>query len=101
MLPRIVAGVLGLAAFTWAWFGIAGRATWWQGWAFLLTFIIYVSMLVRRLSKLDPELVREFFLDIDDHLCLFQTSAKAFVLSLQPSHLFDGWILGLTPALLG
>lgn len=21
------------------WFGIAGRVTWWQGWAFLLTFV--------------------------------------------------------------
>jgi protein-S-isoprenylcysteine O-methyltransferase Ste14 len=59
VLPRTVAGVLGLAAFAWAWFGIAGRATWWRGWAFLLTFIIYVSVLMWRVSKLDPELVRE------------------------------------------
>ena len=51
--------VLGLAAFALAWFGIAGRVTWWQGWAFLFTFITYVGILLWRLSKLDPELVRE------------------------------------------
>jgi protein-S-isoprenylcysteine O-methyltransferase Ste14 len=59
ILSRIVTGTLGLALFTPAWFGIAGRLNWWQGWAFLLTFIIYVSILVWRLSKLDPALVRE------------------------------------------
>jgi protein-S-isoprenylcysteine O-methyltransferase Ste14 len=59
ILSRIVTGTLGLAVFTLAWFGIAGRVNWWQGWAFLLTFIIYVSILVRRLLKLDPALVRE------------------------------------------
>lgn len=56
---RIVTGTLGLAVFAGAWFGIAGRVTWWQGWAFLLTFIVYSTTLVWRLSKLDPELVRE------------------------------------------
>jgi len=56
---RIVTGIFGLAVFTGAWFGIAGRVTWWQGWAFLLTFIIYVSILVWRLIKVNPELVRE------------------------------------------
>jgi protein-S-isoprenylcysteine O-methyltransferase Ste14 len=59
LLPRIMTGILGLAVFTAAWFGIAGRVTWWQGWAFLLTFIVYVSILVWRLSKLNPDLVRE------------------------------------------
>ncbi|MFZ2096748.1 MAG: isoprenylcysteine carboxylmethyltransferase family protein, partial [Anaerolineales bacterium] len=59
ILSRIVTGILGLAVFTLAWFGIAGRVTWWQGWAFLLIFIIYVSILGWRLSKLNPELVRE------------------------------------------
>jgi len=59
ILSRIVTGVLVLAVFTWTWFGIAGRVTWWQGWAFLLTFIVYVSILVWRLSKLNPELLRE------------------------------------------
>jgi protein-S-isoprenylcysteine O-methyltransferase Ste14 len=59
MLSRVVSGILGLAVFALAWFGIAGRVNWWQGWVFLLAFIIYVSILVWRLSKVDPELVRE------------------------------------------
>ena len=59
ILPRIMTGILGLAVFTGIWFGIAGRVTWRQGWALLLTFIIYVSILVWRLSKLNPDLVRE------------------------------------------
>jgi protein-S-isoprenylcysteine O-methyltransferase Ste14 len=56
--PRIVNGILGLILFTLLWFGIAGRVTWWQGWAFLFTFITYVSILVWRLLKVNPELVR-------------------------------------------
>jgi len=52
-------GILGLVIFTGTWFGIAGRVTWWQGWAFLLTFIGYTSILMWKLSKSDPELVRE------------------------------------------
>ena len=59
IFPRIITGILGLAVFAGAWFGIAGRVTWWQGWTFLLTFIVYVSILVWRLSKLNPDLVRE------------------------------------------
>jgi protein-S-isoprenylcysteine O-methyltransferase Ste14 len=59
ILPRMVTGILGLVVFTGVWFGIAGRVTWWQGWAFLLTFIVYVSVLVWRLSKVDHDLVRE------------------------------------------
>lgn len=59
MPSRILSGVLGLAIFALAWFGIAGRVNWWQGWAFLLAFIIYVSILVWRLSKVNPELVQE------------------------------------------
>ena len=56
---RMVTGILGLALFISAWFTVAGRVTWWQGWAFILTFIIYVSILVWRLSKVDPELMQE------------------------------------------
>ena len=59
ILPRIVTMIFGLVVYTCAWFCIAGRLTWWQGWAFLLTFIIYSSTLVWRLSKLNPELLRE------------------------------------------
>ena len=65
ILSRSVTGILGLAVFAMLWFGVAGRVTWWQGWAFLLTFIIYVSILVWRLSKVNPELVRERNLPAD------------------------------------
>lgn len=57
--PRIVTGISGLLVFALLWFGLAGRLTWWQGWAFLLAFIAYVSILMLRLSKLNPELLRE------------------------------------------
>ncbi|MEN8173968.1 MAG: isoprenylcysteine carboxylmethyltransferase family protein, partial [Chloroflexota bacterium] len=50
---------LGLVVFALIWFGVAGRVTWWQGWLFLLFFILYSGILVWRLSKVDPELVRE------------------------------------------
>jgi len=56
---RTVVGILGLAVFALCWFGIAGRLTWWQGWVFLLAFTGYVSILVWRLSRLNPNLVRE------------------------------------------
>jgi protein-S-isoprenylcysteine O-methyltransferase Ste14 len=59
ILPRIVTGIAALVSFAALWFGIAGRLTWWQGWTFLLTFIAYVSILVWRLTRLNPELVRE------------------------------------------
>jgi protein-S-isoprenylcysteine O-methyltransferase Ste14 len=59
MLSRTVTAILGLVLFTALWFGIAGRLTWWQGWAFILTFIAYVGVLFWRLSTLDPDLVRE------------------------------------------
>jgi protein-S-isoprenylcysteine O-methyltransferase Ste14 len=58
-LSRIVTGILGLVVFAAAWFGIAGRLTWWQGWAFLIAFVAYVLVLVGRLAKLNPDLVRE------------------------------------------
>lgn len=59
MHSRIVTGTVGVVSFALLWFWIAGRLTWWQGWAFLLTFITYVSILVWRLSKVNPELVQE------------------------------------------
>jgi protein-S-isoprenylcysteine O-methyltransferase Ste14 len=58
-ISQIVSSILGLVIFSIVWFGIAGRITWWQGWAFLLTFLVFVSILVWRLSKLNPDLVRE------------------------------------------
>jgi protein-S-isoprenylcysteine O-methyltransferase Ste14 len=59
LLPRIVTGVLILVIFASLWFGVAGRLTWWQGWAFLLAATAYVTFLAWRLSKLNPELIRE------------------------------------------
>jgi protein-S-isoprenylcysteine O-methyltransferase Ste14 len=58
-ISQILFSILGLVGFSAVWFGIAGRITWWQGWAFLLTFLVFVSILVWRLSKLNPDLVRE------------------------------------------
>jgi protein-S-isoprenylcysteine O-methyltransferase Ste14 len=59
LVTRIVTGIIGLGLFAGLWFVIAGRLTWWQGWVFLFSFIAYTSVLVWRLSKLNPELVRE------------------------------------------
>lgn len=59
IVPRVLTGIFGLVIFALIWFGIAGRLTWWQGWAFLLTFTIYVGILTWRVSKLDPELFQE------------------------------------------
>jgi protein-S-isoprenylcysteine O-methyltransferase Ste14 len=59
LLPRIITGVFSLLVFILLWFGVAGRITWWTGWIFLLAFIIFVSILVWRLSKADPELLQE------------------------------------------
>ena len=59
LLPRLVRGILGLTVFAVVWFWIAGRVTWMQGWAFLLVFIMYVSILYWRLARVNPELVQE------------------------------------------
>jgi protein-S-isoprenylcysteine O-methyltransferase Ste14 len=59
MLPRIVTGIVALVLFALLWFGVAGRLTWWQGWAILLIFSTYLSVLMWRLAKVNPELVRE------------------------------------------
>jgi len=59
LLPRILTGIIGLSVFAGVWFAIAGRITWWQGWAFLIAFIAYVGILVWRVSRLNPGLVLE------------------------------------------
>jgi hypothetical protein len=59
ILPRVVVGSAGLAAFALVWFGIAGRATWIQGWVLLLAFVGYVGTLTWRLARSDPDLLRE------------------------------------------
>jgi protein-S-isoprenylcysteine O-methyltransferase Ste14 len=59
IMQRVVGGSVGLAVFGMAWFGIAGRATWVQGWALLLAFVGYVGALTWRLARADPALLRE------------------------------------------
>jgi protein-S-isoprenylcysteine O-methyltransferase Ste14 len=59
LLRRTVTGIIGLVLFAAVWFAIAGRIAWWRGWAFLLTFITYVSILFWRLVRLNPDLVLE------------------------------------------
>lgn len=66
IVPRIVTGTLGLAVFAGVWFGIAGRVTWWRGWAFLFTFIVYVSALMGRLARVNPDLVRDRYRSADE-----------------------------------
>jgi protein-S-isoprenylcysteine O-methyltransferase Ste14 len=56
---RLVVGLVGLALFVAAWFAVAGRATWVQGWALIVVFAGYVGALAWRLSRIDPELMHE------------------------------------------
>ena len=58
-MPRVAAGLAGLAAFVAVWFGIAGRANWVQGWMFLGLFVAYSTALAVRLTRSDPGLLRE------------------------------------------
>ena len=55
MLPRLAA----VFVFFAAWFLVAGRVAWLQGWAFLSVFLILVLALVLRLARVDPGLLRE------------------------------------------
>jgi protein-S-isoprenylcysteine O-methyltransferase Ste14 len=41
-------------AYAGAWFGIAGRVAWWQGWAFLFTFISFREYLGVASIKVEP-----------------------------------------------
>jgi protein-S-isoprenylcysteine O-methyltransferase Ste14 len=59
ILRRIVVGTGGLILFASFWFGVAGRLTWWQGWAYLLGFAAYSIVLAWRLWRVVPELLRE------------------------------------------
>jgi protein-S-isoprenylcysteine O-methyltransferase Ste14 len=63
---RVVLGIVALAAFALLWFCIAGRATWAQGWAFLLAFSIFVGALAWRLARADPDLLEERNREADD-----------------------------------
>jgi len=59
MTLRIVFGFVQMVALVAVWFWIAGRADWIQAWVFLAVFVVFVSVLVWRVSRIDPELVRE------------------------------------------
>lgn len=59
MRRRIASGLSAYLAFGIGWFGLAGRPTWWQGWAFYLAFIGFVGILSGRWWKRDPDLVEE------------------------------------------
>ena len=58
-LPLVMRSIAGLAVFALVWFGIAGRATWVQGWAFLGIFVAYGVAFVWWLARSDPDLLRE------------------------------------------
>ena len=58
-LRKTLTGLLGLALFIVAWFWTAGRVNWWQGWIFILIFVIYLFVLVWRLKRVDPDLAAE------------------------------------------
>jgi len=59
MRQRVGRGLLGYLAFAAFWFGLAGRLTWWRGWAFVLLFLGYVGLMSWRLWRVAPGLVRE------------------------------------------
>ena len=56
---RIVLGSLQMVVLVAVWFWIAGRVDWIQAWLFLAVFVVYVTVLVWRVSRIDQELVRE------------------------------------------
>ena len=58
-LRKTLTGVLGLLLFITAWFWTAGRSDWWQGWVFILLFVVYLFVLLWWLNRVDPELVAE------------------------------------------
>jgi protein-S-isoprenylcysteine O-methyltransferase Ste14 len=45
--------------FAAVWFGLAGRLTWWQGWAVLLSFSLLLVLVYFRLARDNPDLLRE------------------------------------------
>ena len=59
MFPRILSRLVVAAVFCTAWFAVAGRVAWPQGWALLAVFLILVVALTWRLAFTDPALLRE------------------------------------------
>lgn len=56
---RSLLGLVLLAAFAAAWFFVAGRWTWIQGWLFLTLLVIYTNALAVWLARADPALFAE------------------------------------------
>jgi protein-S-isoprenylcysteine O-methyltransferase Ste14 len=56
---RILTNVFAVLVLALLWFWLAGRITWLPGWLLLITFILSVIALFIRLSRLDPQLLRE------------------------------------------
>ena len=56
---RVLGSVVGLAAFVLFWFLLAGRLDWVQGWAFMGFFLLFVTLLLWRLYRVDPALMVE------------------------------------------
>jgi protein-S-isoprenylcysteine O-methyltransferase Ste14 len=56
---RILTSIGGLIVGAAIWFGVAGRLTWWQGWALPLVFVVYSGILAWRLARLNPDLAQE------------------------------------------
>ena len=56
---RIVLGSIQVVALVVVWFWIAGRVDWIQAWIMIVVFMIYLIVLVWRLSRIDPALMRE------------------------------------------
>ena len=56
---RILIRLAVATGFISAWFLVAGRVAWPQAWAFLAVFLGFVVMLVWRLARTDPALLRE------------------------------------------
>jgi len=59
VFPRILSRLVVATLFFAAWFVVAGRVAWPQGWAVLAVFLILVAALTWRLAVTDPALLRE------------------------------------------
>ena len=56
---RVIYRLTAVLIFVILWFWAAGRLDWIQGWAFLLTFLIWSLSLSWFMHRADPELYRE------------------------------------------
>jgi protein-S-isoprenylcysteine O-methyltransferase Ste14 len=54
-----VLNILLSIAFGYLWFFVLGEPGWWQGWLFLGCAVLYLTLLVIRLHRLNPDLFKE------------------------------------------